>query len=339
MKLVSARELLLDALRDFRRTWPQLTLADLMARVLAATLLAPLVGLLLRLFLATTPDGVVTDASIVGFLLHPAGFLALIIVVSVSLAIVFVEAGQVMVIGVGAWDDRDVSWLEALRYALGRGPALLRFAGLAAMRLLWVALPFLAALGALYGLLLRTYDINYYLTEKPPVFLAAIATAGLLLAILAVMITLRIADWLLALPLILFDAMTGREALNASVKAIAPHRWRLAWWLVAWIIGVSLLFAAVTLLVSLLANGLISLVGSRASWLLISLIAALGLGGLANLAVSVFTTALFPLVVARLHKALGGGGALPAKMAAAGSLGARPVVRFVASPSSWPAPG
>jgi hypothetical protein len=72
MKL-TARTILGEALRDFRRTWPQLILTDLLARVLSVVMLTPVVGLLLKVFLATTPTGVVTDGAIVGFLLHPTG--------------------------------------------------------------------------------------------------------------------------------------------------------------------------------------------------------------------------------------------------------------------------
>ena len=124
-----ARTILLDALRDLRRTWLQLTVADLMARVVAVAILTPLVGLLLKLFLATTATGVVTDEAIVSFLLHPTGLVALVVVASVSLAILFAETGQLMVIGLGAVEDRRVTWLDALRYAFRHAGGLLQFAG------------------------------------------------------------------------------------------------------------------------------------------------------------------------------------------------------------------
>ncbi len=69
----STRTILVESLRDFRRTWPQLIIADLIARILAVVVLTPLVGLLLKVFLATTATGVVTDGAVVDFLLHPTG--------------------------------------------------------------------------------------------------------------------------------------------------------------------------------------------------------------------------------------------------------------------------
>jgi len=46
--------LLADAFHDFRRTWPQLVLTDLLARILAVIIIAPAVGLLGKLFLSRT---------------------------------------------------------------------------------------------------------------------------------------------------------------------------------------------------------------------------------------------------------------------------------------------
>ena len=56
---ISLRSLVTDSLRDFRRTWPQLVLTDLLARILAVVIIAPAVGLLVKFFLWRTDTGVV----------------------------------------------------------------------------------------------------------------------------------------------------------------------------------------------------------------------------------------------------------------------------------------
>ena len=58
------RSMVRGAADDFRRTWPQLVLTDLVARAVAVVVIAPLLGLLLKLFLWRTSDGVVTDEQI-----------------------------------------------------------------------------------------------------------------------------------------------------------------------------------------------------------------------------------------------------------------------------------
>ena len=53
--------------------------------------LTPMVGLLIKVFLLQTEDGVLSDTDIIVFLLHPLGITALLIVCSVSLGILFAK--------------------------------------------------------------------------------------------------------------------------------------------------------------------------------------------------------------------------------------------------------
>lgn len=332
---LSARTLLADALQMFRRTWLQLVAADLMARVLGVMLLAPLVGLLLKVFLATTPTGVLTDGDILAFLLHPAGAASLLLVATVSMAILFAETGQLMVIGLGAIEDRHVSWLEALTYVCRRGLGLLTIAGVAVTRLAWMGLPFLGAVGALYGLFLRTYDINYYLAEKPPVFIGVAVVSGLLLAVMTGWMLTRMAAWLLALPMVLFEGRTGKAALDASVQLTAAHRWQLTLWLLAWCVGVGLLLAAGTFLGALFGEVVIPRSAANVARLLVALSSVLVLTVLAHLVVSILASTLFPLWVVRLYRTLSGRGALGPVIASRGSLGALGRKRLPGQPLLW----
>lgn len=334
MKL-SARTILVQSLRDFRRTWPQLILTDLLARILGIVVLTPVVGLLLKVFLATTETGVVTDGSIVGFLLHPAGLAALLVVGAVSLGILFAETGQLMVIGFCSIEDRRATWLDALKYAFVRVPALINLAWFGGVRLLLISLPFLAAAGALYWFLLRTYDINYYLTQKPPVFLAVVVIAGLLLTVMALLIIIRIAGWLLALPMVLFEGMGGRQAMRASNEATAAHRWKIALWLVGWIVAVILLSALVTFVAGRLGDGLISRESLSLTVLVAGLSAVFVVIGLANLAVRSCTTAFFPLLVARLYHSVADPGELHPEIAARGTLGEKATWRIPGKTILW----
>ena len=65
------------------------------------------------------------------------------------------------------------------------------------------------------------------------------------LAAMAVCVCHRISAWILALPMVLFEQKSGREAMKASVQITARCRWKLVLWLVTWLIGVSLMFAFV----------------------------------------------------------------------------------------------
>jgi len=316
--------LLTDALHDFRRTWPQLVLTDLLARVLAVVIIAPAVGLLGKLFLWRTTSGVVTDEAIVSFLLHPLGLTALVVVGAVSLGVLFAETGQLMVIGFGSVEDRHVNWLDALIYAYRRALNLVHLAGLAVVRLLLISAPFLAAVGGIYWLLARTHDINYYLARKPPEFTAALVGAAILLAIMALVIAAKIAAWLFALPMVLFEGVNGRRALQASSGTTRTRRLQLMLWLVGWFLATALLSAAVTTLAGWIGGLTVSHSESNLTVLMVGLGAVIIVSGLANLAVSVFTTVMFPLVVVRLYRSQTGPGELKPEIASVGSLGDRP---------------
>jgi glycerophosphoryl diester phosphodiesterase len=320
--------LLADALRDFRRTWPQLVLTDLFARILAIVIITPAVGLLGKLFLWRTATGVVTDEAIVSFLLHPFGITALVLMAATSLGVLFAETGQLMVIGFGAVEDRRVTWLDALFYSYRRAVALVRLAGAAVVRLLLISAPFLAAGGGVYWLLVRTHDINYYLVRKPPEFKAAAAAVGLLLIVLALIVASKIAAWLFALPMVLFEGMGGRQALTTSDSTSRPHRRKLTLWLLGWLVAIALLSAAVTTIVGWLGGLAISHDGSNLTVLLIGLSVVIIVTGLANLAVSFFTAALFPLLVVRLYRSMAGPGELRPEIATPNSLGDRASFRM-----------
>ncbi len=321
------RELSIESLRDFRRTWPQLILTDLVVRVAAVVVLAPAVGLLVRLFLTTTATGVVADAAIVNFLFHPIGIAALLTVGAVSLGLLFAETGALMVIGFGAVEDRRVTWLDALRYALRRVAVFVHVAWFAVGRLLLIVLPFLAAVGALYWLLLREYDINYYLTQKPPEFWIAVIGAGLVLTVAAILVLRRIAGWLLALPLVLFEGVGGKRALHASEVATTSDRRRIMSGLVVWLVALALLSTLVTFTVGLFGDLLIPRNSSSVALLLAGLGTVLVVSGLANFAITVFATVLFPLMVVRVYRSLAGPGDLSPVSAASGSLGGKPARR------------
>ena len=316
-----------DSFGDLRRVWPQLVLTDLAARILAVVIIAPTVGLLGKLFLWRTASGVVTDEAIVSFLLHPFGMAALVVMGAVSLGVLFAEMGQLMVIAFGAVEDRKVTWLDAVAYAYRRAVALVHFAGAAVIRLLLLSVPFLAVGGGVYWLLIRTHDINYYLARKPPEFQAAIVVVGILLACLAVIIASKIASWLFALPMVLFEGLSGPQALKQSEESTTADRRKLTLWLLGWLALTFVLSTAVTTIVGWLGGLTVSHDGSNLSVLLIGLSLVIILTGVANLVVSVFTTILFPLLVVRLYRSMAGPGELRPEIAEPGSLGSSPSLK------------
>ena len=327
-----SRVLVRGALGDFRRTWPQLLLTDLLARGLGVVVLTPLVGLLFKLFLTRADDGVLADADIAMFLLHPIGLAGAVLVGALSLGILFAEQGTLMVIGFGAMEDRRVTWLDAVRYVSRYGRQLVALAGRFLLRVGLIATPFLAAIYGLYLLFLRQHDINFYLATHPPELLTALALAALLLGILGVIVLRVIAGAIVAVPLVLFEGRRGWDAMSASGRLVSDRSWRLAGQIAAWLLGFAVVSWAISLVIGLAGSLLIP--GAEASlWgYALGLMATLLLMGLGQLLAAILGTAMFPLLVVRLYRRVGGTGWLDPAFVEPGPLGQRARVTV---PGKW----
>ena len=76
--------------------------------------------------------------------------------------------------------QQRIGIVGALKFASANAWSVIRVtARLIALTLLTIA-PFLAVAGLVYFSLLAEYDINYYLTEKPPAFLVAVGIGGVI---------------------------------------------------------------------------------------------------------------------------------------------------------------
>lgn len=319
---------LFEARNDFRRTWPQLLLTDLLSRIIAVVVLIPMVGLLVKVFLLQTDDGVLTDTDIIVFLLHPIGITALLLVGAASLGIEFAKHSVLLVVGFGAVEDRRVTWLGAIRYVFRYAHVLVKMGGHVVFRLLLISVPFFAGVVAAYQAFLTRHDINYYLTEKPPEFWWTVVIAGFLIGVLSIIVLKKCANWILAMPLILFEGNRSRQALRESVRKVADISWKVAFLLAAWIVGVALLSYIVTFIVSLIGDVLIPDIGGNLTIVAAGLGFTLMLAGLGNLAIAIINTILFALLIVRFYSSLAGPGRLKPEMADRDSLGDKASMRI-----------
>jgi glycerophosphoryl diester phosphodiesterase len=310
-----------------RRTWPQLLVTVLLMRVLAVVALTPLVGLLMKAFLAGTETGVLTDEDILVFLLHPIGMAALLVMGSVILGILFAEQGVLMVIGYGAMEDRRVTYLDAFRHVFSRSRRLLSLAARFLVRVLLLALPFLLATVAIYLALLNRYDINFYLARKPPEFWWAAGLAGVLGLLLGALLVWKLAAWILALPLVLFQGIAGKHALRTSAEATAGYRWRITQWLIVYLLSVGVLSTLVTAIISLVGNAVVPRDSGNLVLTAIGLGLVLLLSVAGNQFVTILATVLFPVTVARFYEALPPPDEIEGRLPARGSLGPTPSMR------------
>jgi len=283
--------------------------------ILAIAILMPLTGVLVRVLLGIKGQAAIADQDIAWFLLSPLGMASLVLVAGLLVAIAAIEQAGLMGIAVATGEGHRPDGFAAFRFALARAPRVLDFAWRLVLRVLGIALPFLAA-GALAAWLLVTeHDINFYLSTRPGEFIAAVAIVGALLLVMSVLLLLRLADWSLALPLVLFAGFAPRESFAESRRRIAGHRRE--------VLGVLLSWAAFVLLAGLVVA---AATGGFGSWLvprhldqLRALVVSLGLvavvAGLGGILAGALNAAAFALLVVSLY-ARHGPAVDPARLAA-----------------------
>ena len=242
------RSLIGGVVHDFRSSWKTLALTDIVYKIIAFVVLTPLLGLLFRVLLAASGSAVLADQDILFFFLGPVGWICFITVGALWLGIVALEQSALMGILCASRQQR-IGIVGALRFAKTNAwPVIQVTARLVAFTLLTVA-PFLVVAGLVYITLLTEHDINYYLKEKPPVFLVAIGIGGLLVVTLLAVLLRLFTGWFFALPLVLFEQVSPKVALRASRERATGHRHLLLAWIVGWALASTLLSALATTLV------------------------------------------------------------------------------------------
>jgi glycerophosphoryl diester phosphodiesterase len=293
------------AARDFRRTWRDLLITDVVYKVAAFVILYPLVGAALRLFVSISGSSVLADQEILFFVLSPIGLLALVVVGAVSLAILAFQQACLMIIGLAVTQDARVTASNALLFGARHAGPVLRLTARLVLHLLLVATPFLAAGGLVYLTLLTEFDINYYLAERPPVFLSAAIIITVLLAVMAIVLIRLLLRWTFALPLLLFENARPVDALKWSSEESKGRLGAILPVVVLWAAGTTLFSSLVLGAVGLLGRSVLPSLAGSVSLLVLVTGGFVLLWSAVNLAVTFVSVSAFALLIVRLYDNLG----------------------------------
>jgi glycerophosphoryl diester phosphodiesterase len=203
-------------------------------RLLALALVVPFIGGLVNLGVSLSDQSALTDQDIAVFLISPVGFVVALGVL--SLVLVAEIAGFAIMAAVlrfeqpSRWQTARVAILSVLRQIR----PLTIFTAMFVVRVLAIALPF-----ALVGLLvamwhLSDFDINYYLSFRPPEFKLAAVLIGIVVLVLALALLLKLSSWAIAPHLLLFEEQTPHKAFAESAERMHGHRRRLQIELAIW---------------------------------------------------------------------------------------------------------
>jgi glycerophosphoryl diester phosphodiesterase len=292
---------------QLRRYWRPLISVHLLFTLLGVAVLSPLFGLLLQGTLALTGSAAVVDQEIARLLLSPFGMLAGVALLAVLLAIAGLEMGALQAIAQASRHGKHLPALAAARYALGHAVPLLRLTLGLTLRVLAYLLPYLAAVALVAWLLLTEHDINYYLAQRPPAFVAAVAVAVVLAVPLLWLLGRRLLGWSLVLPLVLFANTRPEQAFATSETLVAGSRGTCLRALLSWLLLAIALIAGQALFLYLGT----ALALASAITQLTTLALLLGLLGviwaILGVLVSAFNLAGFTFIVAALYQQLSPG--------------------------------
>ncbi len=277
----------LKGLRRIARVWPQLVAADLATRVAATLLIAPAAALVTREALARAGGGALTDQDILRFVLSPAGLGVARLVAAASALAGLLGHTAIMTVLAAHEEGRAVSWLDGMKHGARRFLSVFEMAFYGLIRLLIPAAPFLALAGGAYWFFLREFDINFYLTARPPAFWMAGGLILIALAGLAWFAGGRVLHWALALPRLLFGGASPSGALAAS-RSVTEGRFLSVLTLFGLWVGTSALVSAtVTGAAAFLGRLLVPESGTNLVVISTAIAIALVVGAVANLIVSV----------------------------------------------------
>lgn len=295
---------------DFRWSWKELALTDVACKIIAFIVLIPIVGSLFRTLVATSGDSVLTDQDILFFFLGPVGWICFIVVGSLFVTIIALEQSALMGVLCAATARRRISQLGALQFAKTNAWPVIQVTARMLALTLMAAVPFLLVAGLVYITLLDDYDINYYLQEKPPVFLVAVGIGVVLAASLVALLLRLFTGWCFALPLVLFEDASPSVVLRVSRERSHGHRRVLLLWIVVWALASVILSLLATSVVVGLARLVVPKTTGSLALLAVSIGATLILWAAVNLAVNLLSTTIFAAVLFNLYRNLGSQGGL-----------------------------
>ena len=206
---------------------------------------APASGWLLNRLVAASGQYAVSDNDLVVFFLSIQGIVFLILSIGFVLAFWFAEQVALLIISIKAAYKKKVSVSRVLWEHITHLPALFRLGLLQAGAYLVLSIPFLLGLGLTYWLLLREWDLYFYLNVRPMSWWIALAVGGTISVAYLLLSTWLYVRWLFSIPILLFEGATPFGALRKSWRHTRRRFWKFAlpfavWWVVVFILSLAM---------------------------------------------------------------------------------------------------
>jgi glycerophosphoryl diester phosphodiesterase len=222
---------------DFRVNWHQPFAFHLLMQALGLAIFAPLVTWLGRRIVLTSGEPVISNFDIAAFVLSASGAIFVLVGAALAVSLLLAEFAGLSWIAGHAVARQPVTVASTIAFVLRKLPALILLSARVFLRLVLLALPFLAAAGLVWFTMLQGHDINYYLAEHPPIWGRAKAIVVVLVVFYGLLAAWQLARWLYAVPILVFEGATPAQALKSSPRMTNGRLARIVsplvlWWLV-----------------------------------------------------------------------------------------------------------
>lgn len=252
-----------SARHDFRRALCLLVVYDVLFKLLEAWLFVPAGAVVLSAILYRAGHIAVSNRDVLDFLLSPFGLLYAALFSTAAVALLLLEQAGIMAL-VSLTDSVErPSVQQILRAAFLQTLRVVQLGAIKVVLLVLIFSPFVLLAVLTYGGLLSRHDINYYLTDRPPVFWLAAGIGVLLLLGALATGTMLYVRWAFALPILLFEKQSARAALRASRERVRGMGWRVGFLLLGWMLAALLLGMALEAGFRLFAAAVLANAGER----------------------------------------------------------------------------
>lgn len=231
---------------DLRSHWRSALAFHVVMQLLGAAIFTPLIAGILGRLVAASGEPVVSNYDIATFVLSPLGAATVVLVIALSISLLLAEFLGLSHLSEHAMARRRASVTAAIAFVLKRLPQLAFLSARVFVRLLLLALPFLAVAGIVWFTTLAGQDINYYLTEEPPAWQRAMLVFIVLGAGYVLLAAWQLTRWIYALPVMVAERAGPNEALATSALMTRGRVLRIALTLVLWWLAITAVTIAVT---------------------------------------------------------------------------------------------
>ena len=273
----------------------------LVIRLIAAAVLAPTTAGLMALGLAASGQPALSDQEIALFLLTPAGALAALAAASVAVAASVLDVAAMSVLLREGRAGGMSAAAAAVRALAGRFGGILQFCALLIARIVTIVAPFGAVVAVIAAVLLTEYDINYYLSVRPPALIVAAVLIVPVVTLCLFLLVRRLSGWAIALHLVMMGRVSAGQSFRRSAELLAGDRSRVALDVALWAASRVALLSVAALVAGLAMNGVNRLSGDALGVLAMAALAVLALWWLIDTACSALANAALAAQLNRLY--------------------------------------